>query len=58
MWLIENLGTIVDIASKVVAAAAAIAAITPSPTDDGIVSKMRTVIDFLGFNFGFARNKE
>jgi hypothetical protein len=58
MWLIQNLGTIIDIATKVIAAAAAVAAVTPTPTDDGIVAKARAVVDFLGFNFGFAKNKD
>lgn len=42
--------------STTVAAAAAIAALTPSPKDDSMVSKLRKVIDFLGLNWGFAKN--
>ncbi len=44
--------------STTVAAAAAIAALTPSPKDDSLVGKLRKVVDFLGLNWGFAKNKK
>jgi len=46
-----------QIASVVVAVAAPIAAITPTPKDDGAVSAARKVLDVLAFNFGNAKNK-
>lgn len=51
-----DLGTIVDVGSKVVAAAAAIAALTPTPKDDSILSGIRKVIDFFALNIFNARN--
>lgn len=42
--------------STTIAAAAAIAALTPSPKDDASVAKLRKLIDFLGLNWGFAKN--
>lgn len=53
---INALPVVVDVASKVVAGAAVIAAITPTPKDDNVLSKIRKVLDFLAFNFGFSRN--
>jgi len=45
------------IASMVCTLAGAVAALTPTPTDDGVVKKVRKVVDFLALNFGNARNK-
>ena len=38
--------------------AAAIAAMTPSPKDDGIVRKARKLLDFAALNVFNAKNKE
>lgn len=43
--------------TSVVAAAAAISALTPTPKDDSLVGKLYKLIDFVGLNWGFARNK-
>lgn len=37
-------------------ACAAIAALTPTPKDDGVISALRKLIDFAGLNFGGAKN--
>ena len=42
--------------TTVMAAAAAIAALTPSPKDDSWIAKIRKVIDIVGWNWGFAKN--
>jgi hypothetical protein len=57
MWIIENYGLLFNIVSGVVTVAAAVAAATPTPTDDGYIAKVRGVIDFLAFNFGNAKNR-
>ena len=41
----------------VIGAAAAIAALTPTPRDDGIVAFVRKVIDIIGMNIGNAKNR-
>lgn len=46
------------IAGVVVSVAAPIAAITPTPTDDGVVSAARKVLDVLACNFGNAKNQD
>jgi len=38
-WVLANSGTIVTTATAVVAAASTIAALTPTPKDDGLVKK-------------------
>lgn len=55
-WLIENFGTALAVASSVIGTASVIAALTPTPKDDGIIAVARKVVDFLAFNFGSARN--
>lgn len=57
MWIITNAGTIFEVVSQVVTVSALIAAITPTPKDDSVVASVRKVVDLLGFNFGFAKNK-
>ena len=46
-----------QIATSVIGTASVIAAITPTPKDDAILAVLRKAIDFLGFNFGYAKNK-
>lgn len=38
--------------------ASVVAAATPTPKDDGIVLVLRRIIDFIGFNFGYAKNRD
>lgn len=57
MWFLLHFFDAVSVASQVVAAAAAVAALTPSPKDDSAVAAVRKVVDFVGFNFGHASNK-
>lgn len=42
--------------SMLIAAAASIAALTPSPKDDGALLILRKLIDLLALNFGGAKN--
>ena len=54
------MGTIIDIitiATAVVTAASAIAAVTPTPKDDIWVGKLYKLIDFLAMNIGKAKEK-
>ncbi len=44
-------------ASMVVASAAGIAALTPTPKDDGVLLVLRKVIDVLAFNVMAAKNQ-
>ena len=55
--LIQWLIVIVKIAPWVVMGCSAIAALTPTPVDDGIVKKMYTVMDWFALNIGRAKDK-
>jgi hypothetical protein len=53
----ENWEQIVVILTSAVALASAVAAITPTPKDDGIVKKLYKLIDLLAINVGKAKEK-
>ncbi len=54
-FIITNLDTIFIVITSVVSAASAIAALTPSDLDDGIVAKIRKIVDVLALNVGNAK---
>jgi ethanolamine utilization microcompartment shell protein EutS len=56
-YLVANVDSILLVASTVVAAASAIAALTPTPSDDALVAKAYKVIDWLALNVGKAKDK-
>lgn len=47
-----------QVAGMVIGAAAAVAAFTPTPADDGILLVLRKIIDFLALNFKNAKNEK
>lgn len=57
-YIATNWFEILEVVSLVVAAAAAIAALTPTPKDDGIVKAIRKVVDALALNVGKAKNRD
>lgn len=54
--LIAKLPEYLVYASAVVGAFASIAAVTPTPKDDGIAKMLLKAVNFLGANFGQAKN--
>lgn len=56
-YITENWGTILTVVTSVIAAASAIAAVTPTPKDDGIVKAVMKVVNWLAINVGNAKNK-
>mgnify|MGYP000426706531 CR=1 FL=1 len=56
-YLITYHQQILSAATAVVTACSAIAALTPTPIDDGWVKKLYKVIDFLALNIGRAKQK-
>jgi len=54
-WIMENSDQILFAATSVVAAASAVAALTPTPKDDGVARWLRKAVDFLALNFGNAK---
>ena len=53
----ENWALILGILTAAVALASAVAAITPTPKDDGIVKKLYKILDLLALNVGKAKEK-
>ena len=47
----------VQVIPWLVMGASAVAALTPTPVDDGIVKKMYTVLDWFALNVGRAKDK-
>lgn len=57
-YIVANWFEILEVAGLVVAAAAAIAALTPTPKDDGVVKVIRKIVNALALNVGQAKNKD
>ena len=47
----------IEIAGVVIAAASAIAAVTPTPKDDQLIAKLYKIIDILAINVGKAKER-
>jgi hypothetical protein len=56
-YLVSNVDSILFAVSAIVAAASAIAALTPTPTDDAVAAKAYKVLDWLALNVGKAKDK-
>ena len=53
----ENKEAILQVVTAVIAAASAIAALTPTPKDDGLLKKLASIIVLLALNVGKAKDK-
>ena len=56
-WILEHKEALIGILTGVVALASAIAALTPTPKDDGWIKKIYKVVDLLALNVGKAKDK-
>ena len=56
-WIMEHSSELIGMLTAVVAAASAIAALTPTPKDDGWVKKIYGLLDLLALNVGKAKDK-
>ena len=56
-YLAANVDSILFAVSAIVAAASAVAALTPTPKDDALAAKAYKVIDWLALNVGKAKDK-
>lgn len=54
----ETVMNVIDIVSKVIAGAAVIATITPSPKDNMVLGVLKKLLDVLAANVGKAKNAE
>ena len=57
-WIVANGGTILAIGTSIIGTAALISAVTPNKSDDKIVQFFLDALNFLGANFGKAKNKQ
>ncbi len=57
-FITSNYDTIIDIGSKIIALAAAIAAITPTKVDNDLLNKLLGFVNLLGLNVLKAKNKD
>lgn len=55
-WIITNASDLIGVATTIVAAASAVAALTPTPKDDTWVTKIYKVVDWLALNVGKAKD--
>ena len=55
-WLLANVPDVLQAASLLIGAASAVAALTPTPKDDGVLLWLRKAVDFLALNVGGAKN--
>lgn len=55
-FITENWANISTAVLAVIGAAATIAALTPTPKDDGIVLVLRKIVDVIGMNVGNAES--
>ena len=56
-YIFENKEQIFGIATAIIAAASAIAALTPTPKDDTFIGKAYKVVDWLALNVFKAKDK-
>jgi len=56
-YITNNTQELIGALSMIVAACSAIAALTPTPVDDGIAAKLLKIVDFLALNIGRAKDK-
>lgn len=54
-WIMENVHTLLTIITSVISTASLVAALTPSASDDRIISRLRQIIDLLALNIGHAK---
>ena len=56
-WILIHKFELINVVTAIVATASAIAALTPTPKDDGWASKAYKLIDWLALNVGKAKDK-
>ena len=56
-WIISNIGGVLDITTKIIAAAAAVAALTPTVVDNKIIGFITQIVDLVGLNVLNAKNE-
>jgi hypothetical protein len=56
-WIQENWAAVLSVLTALVTLASAVSALTDTPKDDAVVSKLKRFIDMLALNVGKAKKK-
>lgn len=56
-WTTDNWDSILVAVTAIISASSAVAALTPTPKDDGFIRKLYSIIDGLALNVGKAKDK-
>ena len=56
-WILGNKLELIHAVTAIVAAASAVAALTPTPKDNGWIAKAYKLVDWLALNVGKAKDK-
>jgi len=56
-WILEHKEALIGIITGIVTVASAIAALTPTPKDDGVIKKIYNIVDVFALNVGKAKDK-
>ena len=56
-WTTDNWDSILVAVTAIISAASAVAALTPTPKDDGVIRKLYAILDGLALNVGKAKDK-
>tara|TARA_R110001606_G_scaffold270370_1_gene418847 strand:+ start:2395 stop:2583 length:189 start_codon:yes stop_codon:yes gene_type:complete len=56
-YIVDNADALIRSLTAIVAGASVIAALTPTPIDDGWVAKLYKAVDWLALNVGKAKDK-
>ena len=56
-WVLGHKAELIGILTGIVTVASAVAALTPTPKDDGWVKKIYNILDSLALNVGKAKDK-
>jgi len=56
-YILENKEQLFGVVTAIIAAASAIAALTPTPKDDTVIGKVYKIVDWLALNIFKAKDK-
>ena len=56
-YILENKEQLFGVVTAIIAAASAIAALTPTPKDDTVIGKVYKIVDWLALNLFKAKDK-
>jgi hypothetical protein len=55
-YIVQNSGALIEVVTQIIGAFAVIATLTPNSSDNAIADGLMRLVNFLGGNFGRAKN--